>query len=96
MSKARTHEVVAVLEAALELRPATRPQAVRVAVLPEEPGGPRRVGPLAFVPTSNAAMIGVHVLAVERTPKGSLVAVVATAGAYPAVLSPGDVLAVLP
>lgn len=82
---------------AVELRHTRRPQGVRVAVLPEDvKARDVKAGPLAFIPCSGVAELGVAVLAVERTPEGRIVAIVAAIGSAPSVLSPGDVLAVLP
>jgi hypothetical protein len=89
-------ELVAVLAEPLVLHPNARPAAVPAVIMPEAKGMKLPpVGPVVLAPSTGLALLGVAILAAERTPNGFLV-VLASAGTYSPRVSPGDVLGSLP
>jgi hypothetical protein len=88
-------ELVAVLAEPLVLHPNARPSAVSAVLMPEAKGTKLPpVGPVLIAPATGLALLGVAVLAAERTPNGFLV-VLASAGTFSPRVSPGDVIGTL-
>jgi hypothetical protein len=89
-------ELVAVLAEPLVLHPNARPTVVPAAIVPEVKGAKLPpLGPVVLAPSTGLALLGVAVLAAERTAHGFAV-VLTSAGSYSPRVSPGDVLGAIP
>lgn len=72
------------------------PAGERPAIVVLRPVPGLKPGPVAFLPSLQAAESGVLVHAVELAPGGTLVAACSAIGTRTAVIAPGDILGALP